>query len=145
MCGTPSAKLSAVNSMSFRSRSARGSLKSGSNVNINQLEKHAYHSQPHEIFLLKVFNQQPSTPGTISNPCWNTSTLAAFCGICGFWKPRPSSAMVVQVEPDVPQQSCRRHSPCDEIKEEDEEEMPMQKEILLVGMFTKIPEAEDGV
>ncbi|GFR06152.1 octopamine receptor beta-1R [Trichonephila clavata] len=162
MCGAPSAKLSAVNSMSFRSRSARGSLKSNSNVNIHKtqeadppkaevrrqrtlLSQTSWRSMPIIPNLVRQFSSKSSSnshhrqepPPVSGSPETN-------CGICGFWKPRASSA---EIEQPIPQHN-RRHSLDHEIKEEDEgeEDIHLPEEMCSLHIEAKEDsDAEDGV
>ncbi|KAF8764867.1 trace amine-associated receptor 1-like [Argiope bruennichi] len=144
MCGAQSAKLSAVNSMSFRSRSARGSLKSGSNVNINKtheiepakaeirrqrtlLSQTSWRSMPLIPNLVRSFSTKSSSnshPEPEQSPAPEESPVPeSDCGICGFWRPRRSPIEVPQTDPDVPRWNTnKRHSLSHEIREEDEED-----------------------
>ncbi|KAG8190758.1 hypothetical protein JTE90_024885 [Oedothorax gibbosus] len=105
MCGAPSAKLSAVNSMSFRSRSGRGgSLKSGSNTNIQKahqevkpevkrqktlLSQTSWRSMPLIPNLVRSFSKHSTSSGTNSPRSQHSPspTSEKTCGLCGFWKP----------------------------------------------------------
>ncbi|GFX04355.1 uncharacterized protein TNCV_3975031 [Trichonephila clavipes] len=147
--------------MSFRSRSARGSLKSNSNVNIHKtqeadppkaevrrqrtlLSQTSWRSMPIIPNLVRQFSSKSSSnshhrqepPPVSGSPETN-------CGMCGFWKPRASSA---EIEQSIPQHN-RIHSLDHEIKEEDEDEdIPLPEEMCSLHIQAKEDsDAEDGV
>ncbi|XP_035228016.1 uncharacterized protein LOC118200191 [Stegodyphus dumicola] len=134
MCGVESPGLTGVNSLSFRSRSARGSLKSASNVCITKqeetkssnaamrrqrtmLSQTSWRSLPLMPTLFRSFSSkhQKSVEDSMDSPPADSD-----CGFCRLFKPRPVSSGVAKSEGTVTR--LPNPSSFDDIKEESQED-----------------------